>query len=201
MSYDGEPDVQFWVFDHIVDPRAQYRDRRVNLVSADNVVVHYQHIADSIETIEAMEAAVLAEGHEGLILRSPTAPYKFGRSTTNEGYLLKLKRFADAEFTIIGFEERMHNANVATIDELGRTKRSSHQENLIGRGDLGALVLEHENGSFNVGTGFDDATRTLLWEQRFSLIGQKAKVKYFAVGGKDVPRFPVFLGLRHEGDM
>jgi L-fucose isomerase-like protein len=44
---------------------------------------------------------------------------------------------------------------------------------------------------FGCGSGFDDATRKELWEQRDSLVGKYATVKYFDQGGYDVPRFPV----------
>ena len=43
----------------------------------------------------------------------PNAPYKQGRSTVREGYLLKVKTFLDDEATVVRFEERMHNGNEA----------------------------------------------------------------------------------------
>lgn len=95
----------------------------------------------------------------------------------------------------------MHNGNEATVNELGRTKRSSHKENKTGRGDLGALVLRHPDGfTFNVGTGFTDDDRALVWKDRDTFVGKLAKVKYFAIGMKDAPRHPVFLGWRDGSD-
>ena len=135
------------------------------------------------------------------MLRRPDGLYKLGRSTLKEGILLKLKRFIDEEFEIVGFEERMHNGNEATRDELGHTKRSSHQENKTGRGDLGALTLKFGEATFNCGTGFDDALRAEIWANRDSYLGKFAKVKHFAIGAKDLPRFPVYLGMRDEKDM
>jgi DNA ligase-1 len=144
-----------------------------------------------------LEAEMLEQGYEGLILRDGHAPYKMGRSTVKEGYLLKLKRFTDAEFEVIGFEERMHNANEASTNELGRTKRSSCMAGLEGRGDLGALVVRRAGGLvFNVGTGLNDADRQEIWNHQDKYLGQMAKVKYFAIGMKDAPRHPVFLGWR-----
>ncbi len=114
---------------------------------------------------------------------------------------MKLKRFVDADFEVIGYEERKHNGNEATKDELGRTKRSSHKENKVGLGDLGALVLQGDGFTFSVGTGFDDATRKALWEIRDKgLVGRLAKIKYFPIGVKEAPRFPVFIGWRAEID-
>ncbi|HQG29101.1 MAG TPA: ATP-dependent DNA ligase, partial [Candidatus Ozemobacteraceae bacterium] len=99
-------------------------------------------------------------------------------------------------------EERMHNANEATVNALGHTERSSHKENKSGRGDLGALILTTEDGlEFNCGTGFDNATRREIWDNRDQYMGQFAKIKSFLIGVKDKPRFPVFLGFRDASDM
>lgn len=196
-------DLRFHVFDHVQSPMDSY-GRRAGLLggamptdSKSCVRLHEQHRVANLADLLALETRMLDLGYEGLILRAPEAPYKMGRSTVKEGYLLKVKRFTDAEFKVIGFEERMHNANEASTNELGRTKRSSCQENLVGRGDLGAIIVRNAEGLvFNVGTGFDDAERASVWNDRQAYLGRMAKVKYFAVGMKDAPRHPVFLGWR-----
>lgn len=207
MSHDKEGfDLRFHVFDHIKHPLERYQNRLVEVnkrpMSGHIVVVtHPQHVVTCQTTLLQLEEKLLDDGYEGLILRCPDAPYKYGRSTTKEGYLLKLKRFVDAEFEVIGFEERMHNGNEATTNELGRTARSSHKAGKVGLGDLGALVLQGDGFTFNCGTGFDDATRKALWEIRDKgLVGRLAKIKYFAIGVKTAPRHPVFLGWRSELD-
>ena len=202
MSEDGEPDVKLWQFDHVEHLTLGYEDRWAKLK-------HSRH-APILESIVILDSTALLEyeleclrlGYEGIILRSPDAPYKCNRSTVKEGYLLKLKRFVDAEAVVIGFEERMHNGNEATVSELGRTKRSSHQAGKTGRGDLGALVVRGSDGvEFNIGTGFDDAERAAIWGSRATHLGKIAKFKHFPVGGKEAPRHPVFLGWRHSDDL
>ena len=207
MSHDKEGfDVTFHVFDHIRFPEKPYTDRR-NLLYYDeilhsNVIVHDQLVIMNIDDLLALEETTLEQGYEGLILRDPNAPYKMGRSTVKEGYLLKLKRFLDAEATVIGFEERMHNGNEATTNELGRTKRSSHKAGKVGRGDLGALVCRTAEGvEFSIGTGFTDSERGAIWNARDNYLGKLAKFKYFPVGIKEAPRHPVFLGWRMKEDM
>lgn len=203
MSKDGEPPVTFYVFDHIGQPSSSYVVRTAvftGRIQTNWFAMHQTVIDDEVGLLE-FERKMLEQGHEGLILRDPEGRYKFGRSTAKEGLLLKLKRFVDAEFKVVGFEERMHNGNEATTNELGRTKRSSHKENKTGRGDLGALIVERADGlRFNVGTGFDDDLRATIWAQRDKYLGKLAKVKYFAIGMKDAPRHPVFLGFRSEID-
>ena len=203
MRVEGEPDVSFHVFDH-VENHARLYTVRYDLLEEDteiNVFVVPQHELMNTFELNAFEHEVLAEGYEGVMLRRPDAPYKFGRSTAREGYLLKVKRFHDAEFEIVGFEEEMFNANEATTSELGRTKRSSHKANKIPKGRLGALVLKYGDTTFNCGTGFNDAERENIWAERESYLGKLAKIKYFAHGIKDVPKLPSFLGIRDERDV
>lgn len=197
--------VTFFVFDHVEHLAATYRRRAEEIDIADaaiDVIRHEQLEVSDLDELLMTEGWALQEGYEGLILRRPDAPYKCGRSTANEGYLLKLKRFKDDEATIIGFEERMHNGNEATTNELGRTKRSSHKENKTGRGDLGAFICRTRDGiEFNIGTGFTDALRVEYWAAQDVLLGQLVKFKYFPVGVKEAPRHPVFLGLRDPRDL
>jgi DNA ligase-1 len=75
-------------------------------------------------------------------------------------------------------------------------------------GGLNVLGLEgtYKDVEFSVGTGFTGADSTTgerakLWAVREKLIGRIAKVKYFASGSKDRPRFPVFLGWRDLRDL
>lgn len=208
MSRDGQPNVWLYAFDHIgpvIDPYDKRRRRLksyIDEIGPARVLLHEQEEVNTLDELFEYEETCLTEGYEGLILRHPFAPYKMGRSTMNEGYLLKLKRFQDAEAVVIGFEERMHNGNEATVNELGRTKRSSHKANKSGRGDLGALVCRTAEGiEFNIGTGFTDDERTRAWNNRDRFLGQLAKFKFFPVGVKEAPRHPVFLGWRDVRDM
>ena len=204
MRVAGEPDVSFHVFDHVASIETPYIQRYGELEKvikpADTYVVPQEEIGSLFE-LNAFERDILAQGWEGVMLRRFDAPYKFGRSTAREGYLLKVKRFHDDEFEIVGFEEEMFNANEATTSELGRTKRSSHKANKVPKGRLGALVLKYGDTTFNCGTGFNDAERERIWAERERYLGQFAKIKYFAHGIKDVPKLPSFLGIRDVRDM
>jgi DNA ligase-1 len=204
MSEDGEPDVTFWVFDHLERLHERYYHRmpttkKFNLKG--RVKALKQVTIHTITQLQQYEAECLELGYEGVIIRDPDAPYKQGRSTVNEGYLLKVKTFLDDECVIVGFEERMANMNEATISETGRAKRSSHKANKVGRGDLGALIVEWKGFQFNIGTGFTDAEREHIWNNRENYHGQLCKFKYFPVGGYDAPRHPVFVGLRSPIDL
>lgn len=146
VSAEDTAKIIFWVFDRhdISKPfgeRLAIAHRYVAVAGLPYVQSVIHTVIPSAEALDQYEALTLAAGFEGVMLRDLLGPYKHGRSTAREGYLLKVKRFADAEAEIVGFEERMHNGNEATTNELGRTKRSSAQAGKTGRGDLGAFVL------------------------------------------------------------
>ena len=202
MSKDGEPDFKFYVFDRWDMGDATFNERYANLPELPFVKIVEQVLMDTMYPLLKFEQDMLEQGAEGIMVRSVDGIYKNGRSTAKDRILGKVKRFSDAEYRIVGFVERMHNANEATRNELGYIERSSHKDNLIGRNDLGALVLETVDGQqFNCGTGFDDALRAEIWANKDAYLGRMAKVKSFLIGVKDLPRFPVFLGFRDEGDL
>lgn len=206
-SEDGEPDFTFHVFDRVgyIDYisrfdvlRQEDMPDRVRLVP-NFYIFNEQELAN-------YEAKALDEGYEGVMLRSPSSPYKHGRSTPKEAYLLKVKRFSDAEAVIVDLLEEMRNDNPLTVNELGLGKRSSHQANLVAKGTMGTLCVRGINGDFKdvefgIGSGFDQATRQMLWNDRQNMLGKVVTYKYFSVGVKDKPRFPVFKGFRDPTDI
>ena len=210
MSVDGEPDFTFSVFDKF-DAPGGYLDRIGHLemlaprLTRSRVKVLLPVRVNNRAELDAYTAGAIARGKEGAMFRSAHGPYKQGRATFKEGFLTKIKPFEDSEATVVGFEERMHNANTATTNALGRTERSSHKENLVPMGTLGALICSNQakwpGVTFNIGTGFDDATRAYIWANRDRAIGTTAKFKYQAIGTVDKPRIPVFLGWRSAEDM
>lgn len=203
MSEDGRPDFTYYVFDLWDMPSINYARRLVALQAAVRGLPRVKLVVQStIFDAEMMQGFLERhekKGHEGIMLRDPSTKYKFGRATPNSQELVKVKTMESAEAEVIGFEEQMHNANEATISETGRTKRSSHKENMIPKGTLGALVCRRSDGvEFNIGTGFDDATRALIWHKRKKYLGASVTYKFFPQGAKDKPRFPTFVGFRED---
>jgi len=204
---DGRPDFYYAVFDYVKyansDPypkRAQHL-REVILPACCRKILPVP--IDTIEQLQAYEQEQVALGYEGVMVRSLLSPYKGGRSTENEGYLLKIKRFEDAEAVVVGYREMMHNDNVTTKDAFGRSERSSHKENLRGAGVLGNLECKAKpwTTTFEIGTGFDAKTRSDLWANRDKLIGKLVKFRHQPSGAGARPRFPTFIGFRDEWDL
>lgn len=212
-------DMRFYVFDnfaldHTGKMDMGFADRVLSLKLLHALPAHRNDFVTILENklirnaadLAAFEEESVSAGHEGVMVRHPMGPYKHGRSSTNEGWLLKIKRFADGEATVLGFEELMHNGNEATTNALGHTERSSHKANLKGLKTLGALLVvgvggDYDGVEFKIGTGFDAETRKKIWDASSTYRGQLAKYKYFPLGSKDKPRFPVFLGWRDKDDL
>lgn len=215
MAHDGEPEVTFCVFDWFTLSnttsynfleRYEFAAKKVKDYNSNRPLIRVelveQKLVGSLEEVLDFEKLSLSEGFEGVMLRGTKGDYKFGRSTLREGILMKLKRFSDAECTVIGFEERQHNANEAFTDELGRTKRSSAQAGKIGMNTLGAFLVRGDDGvEFSVGSGLTDEQRAKWWGEREALLGKKIKVKSLPIGKLLAPRHPVFLGFRDERDL
>lgn len=210
MSEDGTPNVFYYVFDNYLVP-GKFADRynETKRILQDrafpNVVLVDQKLCSTVNDLEYFEEKCVSAGYEGAMVRSLDGPYKQGRSTLKQGYLLKLKRFLDSEAIIIGFEERMHNGNAAKTNALGQTERSSAKEGKSGRGDLGKFNVRDlkTNVEFDcgVGRGLDDTLRAEIWENQDKYLHRTIKYKFFPTGSKDKPRFPVFLGFRDKRDM
>lgn len=224
MSDDKPVDgLAFHVFDIQAD--GPYTKRLVQLQSYfyDHFGAHLtfvpQTLVYNIADLLALEEEYLTLGYEGLILRTPNSPYKHGRSTLKDGYLLKMKRFADGEATILGVTELMHNDNDAKTNELGHTSRSHQKAGMRPSGTMGTLVVkDNVTGiNFEIGTGFDAIERKRFMPEVLTIIGETegdkkpiyqtslegAMVKYrhFLVGAKDKPRHPSFQGFRAPFDI
>ena len=211
MSYDKDietnPDyshasnyLRYYVFDHFQRPENEWNIRRTYLSALDDSVFKLKQamVVNEEGLLNYYDDSLLA-GYEGIMVRSPDAPYKMGRSTVNQGYLLKLKPIADDEAVVIGYEEKLHNCNEVITDERGYTKRSNAKGGMIPTGTLGSLKVQNKKGQiFNVGTGFTEDERNSLWTQRSALINRTITYTYQAEGSYNVPRFPVFKGFRGD---
>lgn len=205
MRGQGMPNYRFHVFDDFTDPELGFAARYDRLVSRqlpmDVIKVRHSRVQNAQE-LTALRDLALEKGYEGLMTRCPYGKYKQGRSTERQGWLLKHKVWHDAEAQVVGFEELLVNENVAFEGEVGQTKRSSAKAGKVPGNTLGALLVHHPiYGDFKIGTGFDADLRGAIWDDTGIYIGQWVKFKCQLEGAKDKPRFPVFLGFRHEDDM
>lgn len=206
MSHEAEPTFKFMVFDDLTCATTDTFEQRLEALKLRNlpdfIEVLPQYLLRNQDELDEMYAKVLAEGYEGLILRNPASYYKFGRCTANSQDSLKCKPFADSEAVVVGMFEAMENQNEAFTDELGRTKRSSHAENKVGKGTLGGFVVRDlkTDVEFNCSPGMlKHPEREALWGQ--DLVGKILKYRHLPIGVKTAPRHPRFIGWRDMRDM
>lgn len=145
----------------------------------------------------------LTDGYEGIIIRSLHGKHKDGRCTVKEGSYLRLKPTEDAEGVVVRLEEAFENQNEAKVNELGHTERSTHQENMVPKGMIGALWLKLPDGSeVKVGAGkLNHNERKHYWDNPNDIIGRIVKYAFLATGQKDAPRHPRFISFRVVEDM
>ena len=139
---------------------------------------------------------------EGICFRTPNSPYKQGRSTLKEQYLVKLARFSRTELTIIGFKEQFENGNPDLRNDVGYMKRQTCGDMMVGKNTLGAFLCKDISGnSVDVGTGvgLTDKLRKEIWSNRDCYFGKQITVKHKPHGQKDVLRHPIFVGFREKG--
>lgn len=203
MSKEGVPDYEYHIFDYaqnITDLKATYFNRITNIhMEVDQALVYTR------QSLDIAERNSLLQLNEGIILRNPNAPYKFGRSTFKEGALMKFKRFEDAEAVIVGMEPQYRNDNPAETDNLGHTKHSSHQENMTPLDTLGTFLCigitgEFKGIEFKVGSGkgLTKMRRKEIWKNRYKYDRKIIKYQYQKIGSKNKPRILTFIGFRED---
>ena len=127
-----------------------------------------------------INAAAVAGGYEGVMIKDVTAPYECKRSHA----WLKAKPFIEVTLNIIDVEEGT-----------GRNE-----------GRLGAVVCSGKDDGkdirVNVGSGFTDEQRSTFWHTRAALIGHLVEVRADAVTQNQdgtyslrFPRFKTFRGF------
>lgn len=128
-------------------------------------------VNDEVELQQALED-FLAAGYEGAMARPLDGIYEYKRSSN----LMKLKKFQDAEFEIVGVEE-------------GRGRLQGH---------VGAFICKKEDGTeFKAKMSGETTHLKRHFENQKDLIGKLLTVKFQGFTGKNkVPRFPVGKAIR-----
>ena len=200
-AFEGEPDFKFHWFDTParigVGFLAGYSDMNLSITTEDErieVVPHYE-VTCSHEML-VHEQEWLDQGYEGLMARDPNGPYKNGRSTLREGYLMKLKRFTDGEGVVRSIHEGQTNLNTLQKNELGYAKRSTDADGMVGSGILGFIILEDGD---RVAPGImTHAERAHFLANPQEIVGKTIHWRSFGYGVKDKPRFRRYYGIRED---
>lgn len=226
-TIEGEPVTTFWCFDYITEETKNLpyferyemmADKIIELNSQGYRFMDFvpSYSADNLAEYQYLRDVFLEQGYEGCIIRDPEAKYKQGRSSSVKPDLWRYKPWSTAEIIVTRLVEEMQNNNQAKVNELGRTERSTHKENLVGKGTLGAIVGTLYNDLLDYkgkvvatkGTEITIATGSLtekekldLWNNPDKIIGQLCTFDYMSYGLKDNARFAQYKSLRSVNDM
>jgi ATP-dependent DNA ligase len=119
MVNSESAELEFWVFDMVLGEEGgeQFTERYSELVRVFKRVpaakrAHVRLVPTTLvhtaAGVDALHDKMLHKGFEGLVLRTPSAPYVPRRST----HLIKVKRFMDAEFAVTGFKARKDGVGI-----------------------------------------------------------------------------------------
>jgi DNA ligase-1 len=146
----------------------------------------------------------LEKHYEGAIFRDPTAKHKSGRATATKNDFWRYKPVSDKDAIVLDVYEAEQNNNVATTNSRGRTERSSHQENKVGKGVAGGFIaLDVVTGkTIRVPCGrMKQTERAEVWADRAAYRGRPFKYESLDVGVLDQPRQARWICWRSKEDM
>lgn len=219
MTAEGTPEFTLYLFDLHNEPtltaRQRYELLQEKCRKLPEAVQRHVRIAakvhvGTLELFEQLYHKALEDGYEGLVSQDPNSFYVHGKTTPKSGVQFKHKPFNDMEFTVEGCYEAMANNNPQFTNEVGESVRSTHAENLEGKGMLGGFFGKDclTGVTFNVAPGkMKHPERIALWQQWIkdpsSLIGRLGRYRSMAYGtmtnGK--PRHGRFYGWRDVTDL
>ena len=156
---------------------------------------------DSAERLLEFFLRCEQEQGEGICFRLPDSPYKQGRSTLKEQYLVKLCRTIRQEVTVIGFEEQTMNINPTKRNAVGMMDRRKTLDGKLGKNTLGKFIVKDKNGlEFRVGTGtgLTDKRRQEIWDNRDCWYNKLITIEHKPHGQKIKPRSPIYIGERRD---
>lgn len=167
--------MSFYIFDIVNEDEQLRRLLELNNLSDEiygPLWISPYWLCNNLNEVMEQYSKLISDGYEGIIVRNLMAHYEKKRST----YVMKFKPKKSDTYRILSYVEE--------ISIEGNPK-----------GTLGALICASGDGNtFNVGTGFTESQRKLLWLNKETLPGKKALVEYQHItSGKGVPRFPVFV--------
>jgi len=138
-----------------------------------NLAQVQQDLVYKVDDILYLELQYLSQGLEGA-MALPNIPYYLGKKTNR---LMKFKTMLSQDCKVVGLYE-------------GEGKHA---------GKMGGLKLIQENGlTCDVGSGFTDEDREIIWKDPTLAIGRIVECRYQELTPDRKMRFPVFLKFRND---
>lgn len=206
-EHEDSNKVQFHVLDYFTvkegyHQRCKELSQLMCVHTWTDTIFKFPFLCASADDLFEFERYAINDSGEGICFRLVNSPYKQGRSTLREQYLVKHARFTRTEVTIIGFEEQLLNSNMTKRNGVGMMDRSSHKHKMLGKETLGCFLVRGMCGiEFKVGTGvgLTDMLREKIWLEQDTYLGKQIVIKHKPHGQKIKPRSPIFIGFREDG--
>ena len=175
----SEQKIQYWIYDLPSNPETYFhRFIALNQLMMRSEFEHYcvnvgedTHMVLSDKEVHEYLEKYLGMGFEGAIVRTNT-PYENKRTNS----LLKVKKFEDEEFTIVGIEEGVGNL----------------------AGKAGRIIVDVDGKQVSSGLKFSYEDAEEIWRNRERYIGKKATIKYFNKTPDGSLRFPKCIQIDRE---
>ena len=143
-----------------------------------------QHLITGVDMVEEKMNLAIKAGWEGLMLRKDDV-YRGKRSND----ILKVKKFYDAEYTVIELENGTHRVIVD----------GKEVEEIM----LSNVVIEHKGNRVQVGSGFSHEERRNYFQNPSKILNKMITVSYFEEttnqNGEYSLRFPVIKAVYENG--
>jgi DNA ligase 1 len=227
-THEGAPWLMWHVFDYLTPETLNlpYIERLYTMEAAVARIkkehpllgVHLKPISwsivHSLEEFLAKSDQYIEQEYEGIMYRDINGKHKDGRATATQLQLLRVKPVVDVDCRVDKILEGRRNDNEAMINELGYTERSTHQENMIPNGMVGAMdctlledvvfndkVIHKKGDPIRASAGcMPHDQRALFFVRQDLLLGKRISVRIFPRGVKDKPRHPRFRSFRSDED-
>lgn len=123
------------------------------------------------DDVKKLHAEYVAEGYEGLILRTPSGKYNVGHRSTD---LQKYKEFCDGEYTVCGFKEG----------------------DGVEKGCVLWVCRTADGKEFSVRPRGTHEERAAAYTTASTMMGKPLTVRYQELTTDGIPRFPVGIAFR-----
>jgi len=201
-------DLKFYCFDRIIsetfDEPYQKREKGIqpilDLFNPEFVIKVKSYVVINAQEVKDLFEKVIADGFEGLILRSLDGRYKSGRATLKENLMYKCKPFEtfDSQITGVVQSTEVNDDAEKKTNELGRSVTSKKLSERHTIEKASAFWVDYEGKPLKVVLAMTDPEKVAVWANRASLIGKTIEYKGMLVGSKDVPRHPVMIRYRED---
>lgn len=179
-------ELRYYVYDcvHLEKPLTPQYDRLLMLANLLEEIPEgwKTKLVDSVHTsipkLAEFEREYVKKGYEGIMIRDPAAPYRWGVRSPG---LLKYKSFFDAEFTVLDVEEGKGKFEKCAVFVCKNDKNDE---------------------TFSVSPKVDTPTKKLMWKNRKMYIGKKYTVRFYdRYEDTLLPQFPVGIAFRDAKDL